>query len=423
MEELKDIYPRFLQCTGISIDTRTLIKGQCFVALKGPNFDGHDYIAKALELGASLVISNITYPNPRVAHVSSDTLSFLQRLASYHRMHFDIPILALTGSNGKTTTKELIASVLSQAYKVHYTQGNLNNHIGVPLTILNMPIDTEIAIIEMGANHQREIAGLCEIAQPTLGLITNIGKAHLEGFGGVEGVRKGKGEMFDYLKANNRMIVYDLSNNTINEMVGDYPVTLAFESNQMRTKMTSETCQFKDENGDIYSTHLSGDYNIPNIAYAYHLGQYFDIDEKDIIEALTSYRPDNMRSQILKKGDKTIILDAYNANPSSMLAALNNLATYSDQEKLIILGEMKELGEDTIYEHKQILTHIDQTITLAEVYLVGNHWKNLGAKKHHWFETTDDLKSALSKNPSKATVILIKGSRSNKLETLMSLWQ
>ena len=423
MDELQDIYRRFLKCSGISIDTRTLTKSQCFVALKGPNFDGHDYIPDALDKGADLVISNTDHTDVRVVNIKSDTLTFLQRLATYHRMTFDIPIIALTGSNGKTTTKELIASVLSKSYKVHFTQGNLNNHIGVPLTLLHMPANTEIAIIEMGANHQREIAGLCEIAHPTLGLITNIGKAHLEGFGGIEGVRKGKGELFEYLKSNNGLIVFDRSNDTIKDMVGSYAATLSFESNKMTTSSDNETCQFKAENGKKFTTHLSGNYNIPNIAYAYHLGQYFDIDDQDITEALCNYKPDNMRSQILKAGNKTIILDAYNANPSSMQAALTNIATYGGSNKLIILGEMKELGNDSKIEHQQILDHISQIIHSAEVYLVGNNWKDLVAKKHFWFETTEDLKTALSKHPISANVILIKGSRSNKLETLMSLWQ
>ena len=362
-----------------------------------------------------------------------DVLDTLQRLANLHRKQFSIPIIAITGSNGKTTTKELIAAVLNIHYPTHFTKGNLNNHIGVPLTLLAMPLNTEIAVIEMGANHQGEINDLCHIAEPTHGLITNIGKAHLEGFGGVEGVKIGKSELFKYLKDaciflnqmdetlvslsvdNKKKIIFTLSDQPD-------PNNALYEIENLPTKEFLRV-GFLSENGDYISaqTHLTGNYNLGNIMSAVAVGKYFKVPGDKIKMALENYVPSQNRSQYISYKGGKIILDAYNANPSSMEAALNNLFSIPHLNKIAVLGDMFELGEESPYEHKKIADFADNSL-LSQVILIGKNFEKVAfEKKWVHFNTVTEAKNYFDSLPFSTSLILIKGSRGMKLETLVEI--
>jgi len=420
--DIAQIHARFLECSSVSIDTRKIEKKSLFVALKGNSFDANTFAKEALENGASYVlIDNKEYYLNDKTLLVSNTLETLQQLAKFHREYLNLPIIALTGSNGKTTTKELFQVVLSKKFNTKATVGNLNNHIGVPLTLLSFTKETEIGIVEMGANHQKEIAFLCDIAQPDYGYITNFGKAHLEGFGGVEGVIKGKSEMYDYLIKKNKKVVVNL----------DDPIQSA-KTNQME-RITFSTTNLKSfvfiknveanpfvkvkfEEIEIQSN-LIGLYNATNINAAITLAKYFKVTMQDCKQALENYQPDNNRSQIIHKNSNEIILDAYNANPSSMEVALQNFIQLENKSKIAVLGDMFELGEESSIEHINIIKKLSSTANF-NCYLIGKEFYTVKEDHQnlHFFITFDEFAEYLKINTFQNTLILIKGSRGMALE-------
>lgn len=420
--DIAQIHARFLECSSISIDTRKIEKKSFFVALKGNTFDANTFAKEALEKGASYVLidNKEHYLNEKTILVS-DSLSTLQEVAKFHRKFLNLPIIAITGSNGKTTTKELFQIVLSKKYKTKATLGNLNNHIGVPLTLLSFTKETEIGIIEMGANHQKEIAFLCEIAQPNYGYITNFGKAHLEGFGGIEGVIKGKSEMYIHLSEHDKKVFVNLDDSI--------QVAKTAQMEQI-TFSTSKTDSFVfidnveanpfvkiNFNGLEIQSNLIGLYNATNIIAAITVGSYFKIPIDDCKQALENYNPDNNRSQIIHQNNNEIILDAYNANPSSMEAALQNFIQSDKNSKIAILGDMFELGDQSTQEHKNI---VQKLISEADFncYLIGNEFFEAKIKHPHlhFFHTFEAFKTLLETSPFQNAFILIKGSRAMALE-------
>jgi UDP-N-acetylmuramoyl-tripeptide--D-alanyl-D-alanine ligase len=422
--QIDKLYNIFKQYPHIQTDSRKLQKGEIFFALKGPNFNGNTFTQKALELGAAYVVADEKqdFESENVILVD-DVLSSLQSLAKHHRNQFHIPFIAITGSNGKTTTKELLHEVLSAKYKTYTTTGNLNNHIGVPLTILKIKEDAEMAIIEMGANHLHEIDSYCQYAQPTHGLITNIGKAHLEGFGGVEGVKKGKGELFDYIKAHKGIAfintdddaVYDLGKSVSNAIMygstGKDAIGKTIKSDPFLE------VDITNENPFLIQTNLVGNYNLPNVIAAVCIGRFFNVSDEQIKKAIENYKPSNSRSQLIKKESNTIILDAYNANPGSMRAAIENFAQMKGENKVLLLGDMKELGENTTAEHQSILSLIDK-YNWKNVVLVGNYF---GSLKHNYtgFENSSQAKDWFNNQHFENASILIKGSNSMKMEKII----
>jgi len=432
--DLQSLYTLFLKGCGISTDSRNVKKGDIFFALKGDHFDGNKYASQAIDNGAEIAVvdDEILPDNPAFFKVKN-VLETLQLLSNYHRKQFSVPIIAITGSNGKTTTKELIAAVLSTQYPTHFTKGNLNNHIGVPLTLLSMPQHTEIAVIEMGANHQGEINNLCLIAEPTHGVITNIGKAHLEGFGGVEGVKKGKSELYKYLKDGciflNQMddVLVDLSNENKKKIIytlsdNPDPNNAPYEIKNLPTREFLEVA-FLSENG-VYltaQTNLTGQYNLGNIMAAIAIGKYFKVPGLKIKMALEHYIPSQNRSQYVEFKGAKIILDAYNANPSSMEAALNNLIAINHPYKIAILGDMFELGEEAPYEHIKIADIADNE-QIQQVVLLGKNFNN-AAKNKKWrhFDTALEAIDYFKSLPFLNSLILIKGSRGMKLESLLEI--
>lgn len=432
--DIQSLYKLFLSGCGIATDSRNVKKGDIFFALKGDLFDGNQYALQSLENGAVLAVvdDQSLYEYPAFFKVRN-SLEILQKLANLHRKHFSIPIIAITGSNGKTTTKELIAAVLMAHYPTHFTKGNLNNHIGVPITLLDMPLTTEIAVIEMGANHQGEINDLCRIAEPTHGLITNIGKAHLEGFGGVEGVKMGKSELYKYLKDaciflnqldetlvslslnNKKKIIYTLSEHPD-------PNNAFYEIKNVPTQEFLKVA-FLSENGEYLSaqTHLTGHYNLGNIMSAIAVGKYFKVPGIKIKTALENYVPSQNRSQMVNYNGGKIILDAYNANPSSMEAALNNLFSIPHSNKIAILGDMFELGEEAPSEHKKIADFADNP-SLSQVILIGKNFEQSALdKKWVHFNTANEAKQYFDTLPFSNSLLLIKGSRGMKLESLLEI--
>jgi UDP-N-acetylmuramoyl-tripeptide--D-alanyl-D-alanine ligase len=424
--EIKDLYVVYLQHPSIQTDTRKLQKGDLFFALKGPNFNGNQFAKKALEAGASYVVADekTGFTDNRLIFVK-DVLTALQELAKYHRQQFTIPFIAITGSNGKTTTKELIHAVLTTGYKTCTTKGNLNNHIGIPLTILAVQKDAEIAVIEMGANHQKEIESYCYYTLPTHGLITNCGKAHLEGFGGIEGVKKGKGELFDYLRANNgtAFIMNDyaylqqMSNGiahikTYGTANAEITGTIAGSSEFLEVQITYGAA-IKN-----IKTHLIGAYNLPNILAAVAMGKYFNIADEKIKTALENYIPSNSRSQLIEKNSNKIILDAYNANPSSMKAAIENFAKMEAQNKILLLGGMMEMGEESLAEHKALVGLISN-YQWHQVVLVGGDFNNI-SHPYIYFNNSTEAKEWLQQQHFKNVTMLIKGSRSMQMEKVLN---
>lgn len=432
--DLQSLYQLFLSGCGIATDSRSIKKGDIFFAIKGENFDGNQFASQSLQNGAVLaVVDNQGLPDNPAFFKVSDALETLQHLANLHRKQFSIPIIAITGSNGKTTTKELIAAVLNAHYPTHFTKGNLNNHIGVPLTLVAMPLNTEIAVIEMGANHQGEINNLCQIAEPTHGLITNIGKAHLEGFGGLEGVKMGKSELYRYLKDaciflnqmdetlvslsldNKKKIIYTLSDQPD-------PNNALYEIKNLPTQEFLNV-SFLSENGDFLSaqTHLTGYYNLGNIMSAIAVGKYFKVPGLKIKAALENYLPSQNRSQFVAYKGGKIILDAYNANPSSMEAALNNLLSIPQLNKRAVLGDMFELGDDASVEHKRIADLADNP-ALSQVILIGKNFEQVALEKK-WihFNTALEAKKYFNSLSFSNALLLIKGSRGMKLETLLEI--
>ena len=421
---IKDIYSLYKQSYRVSTDTRKIIPESIFFALKGENFNGNAFAEEALNKGASFaLIDEKQYQTDDRIILVADVLKTLQELATYHRRELAIPIISLTGSNGKTTTKELINAVLSKKYKVTATVGNLNNHIGVPLTLLAMDPETQLGVVEMGANHQKEIAFLCTIAEPDFGYITNFGKAHLEGFGGVQGVIKGKSELYDYLRLHDKMAFVN-----------------ANDELQLEKSEGIKRISFGDRNADvavdllhanpfvsvkykhsIIQSQLIGSYNFNNIAAAMTIGNYFEVADGALKEAIEAYHPTNNRSQIIAKGTNTIILDAYNANPSSMEVALENCAGLKDTSKIVILGDMFELGKDAPSEHQRI-ADLTGDLNFDEVYLLGDNFfevNNNLAKRYRNFE---DFKENFSSAHIDNTTVLIKASRGMALERILELF-
>ena len=394
-----------------------------FFALKGENFNGNIYAEKALEAGAKYsIIDEVDYQTSDKTILVDNVLETLQALATFHRSYLKIPIVALTGSNGKTTTKELINSVLSQNFKTTATIGNLNNHIGVPLTLLSMNQTTEIGIVEMGANHQKEIEFLCNIAKPDFGYITNFGKAHLEGFGSVEGVIKGKSEMYDFLIANNKMIFVNFNDSIQVEKTASAK-RFTFGNNNSDVNISYKTAQpfvISEFEKEQIKSQLIGDYNFNNIAAAIAIGRYFKVNISNIKKAIESYTPTNNRSQIIEKGSNKIILDAYNANPTSMYAALLNFEKQGGI-KTALLGDMFELGTEAIIEHKNI-ADLALSLNIEHIILVGENFYNVDIKSDRLkkYKSFADLEAAFHISKLENSIILIKGSRGMALERLLN---
>jgi len=412
-----DIYEVYKNSKGVSTDTRTLLPGQIFVALKGENFDGHEYVDLAINKGAvKVIIDNPKYKNENTFLVKN-TLKTLQNLARFHKDHLDIPVLGITGSNGKTTTKELINQVLSKKYKVHATKGNLNNHIGVPLTILSTPDDTEFLVVEMGANHIGEIAELCQIADPEYGLITNIGKAHLEGFGSYEGVIKAKTELYSHIISKEGILFVNTNDDLLRSQLDSYPNKLMYPSDI--TFEISELYLNFTHADKTYSSALYGEYNATNILAAITVGRKFGMKDEIIFEAISEYQPNMNRSQIKKIETATFILDAYNANPSSMELSINSLKQMqSNLPKFLVLGDMKELGEDVINLHRETLSTI-KIFGHENIFLVGKMFEQADVQNEFiHFETVDKLVEYLrwNKYVFDNSIVLIKASRSMHLE-------
>ena len=424
---ISELYSIFLAHPSVQTDTRKLQAGDIFFALKGPSFNGNQFAQKAIDSGAAYaVIDEKAFEIPGKTILVDDVLTTLQQLAKHHRMQFShIPFLAITGSNGKTTTKELIHAVLASAYTTYTTEGNLNNHIGVPLTLLKIKADAQMAIIEMGANHQKEIAGYCTYALPTHGLITNCGKAHLEGFGGVEGVRKGKGELYDHLRAHQGTAFVMDDYDYLHEMSKGIP-EIVFYGTQKGTvtgviEKSEPFAEVKITKGaelGTIRTQLVGDYNLPNILAAVAIGKYFKVPDETIKNAIESYTPSNSRSQLVQKGTNSIILDAYNANPSSMKLAIENFARSVSGKKILLLGAMAELGEESIEEHQAIIDLIGK-YEWETVILVGG---DFGKIKHPYIQmnSAKEVSAWLKENNPEQAHLLVKGSRSMKMEEALN---
>jgi UDP-N-acetylmuramoyl-tripeptide--D-alanyl-D-alanine ligase len=424
--DIKELYSIYKQNPSVETDSRKIKEGDIFFALKGPSFNGNTFAKQALDEGATLaIIDEKQFEIPGKTFLVDDVLITLQQLAKHHRQQFTTPVLAITGSNGKTTTKELIHAVLSTVYKTHTTEGNLNNHIGVPLTLLKMKEDAAIAVIEMGANHIGEIASYCKIALPTHGIITNCGKAHLEGFGSEEGVRKAKGELFDHLRSIEHgyaIVMWDY--NYLRQMSKGISGIIKYGTtgeahiigNVFRSDpfLEVEILQGLDQRN--ITTQLVGDYNLPNVLAAVATGKLFNVPGTRIKEAIGNYSPSNSRSQLLQLGSNKIILDAYNANPSSMKLAIENFSKFPG-DKILILGSMAELGMESEKEHALLIDQIKKS-NWKEVVLVGKEFEKT---KHpfHQLKDADEAKKWLQQQKFEGSSMLIKGSRSMQMEKVL----
>ena len=425
--EIATIYNYFLQSTGIATDTRKIYTNNMFVALKGDNFNGNKFALSALENGAKFaIIDEIEYKLDERFILVDNALETLQKLANYHRNQLKITIVGLTGSNGKTTTKELIHVVLSQKYNTKATVGNLNNHIGVPLTLLSFDKTTEIGIVEMGANHQKEIELLCSICQPDFGYITNFGKAHLEGFGGTEGVIKGKSELYEFLFANQKTAFVNTDDAIQNEKTKNIN-SINFGLNTPEnfvsiTKIETNPMVKIEFDNTIIQSHLIGLYNANNINAAITIGKHFGVSNEKIKFGLENYIPNNNRSQLIEKNSNKIILDAYNANPSSMNAALTNFFQLTEKNKVAILGDMFELGIESSDEHKRLVEFcMNQTEMIF--YFIGNDFfnhKNSNTNMN-FYETFESFQTNFTKLKTESSFLLIKGSRGMSLERILDI--
>ena len=423
--KIAELYALYKDHPSVQTDTRRLKTGDIFFALKGENFNGNSFAGKALDAGAAFaVIDEAEYSIPGKTILVDDVLTSLQQLALHHRKQFNIPFIAITGSNGKTTTKELVHAVLSSSFRTYTTEGNLNNHIGVPLTLLKIKQDAEMAVIEMGANHVKEISSYCSYTLPTHGLITNCGKAHLEGFGGIEGVRKGKGELFDHLRAHNGTAFLMRDYDYLAEMSRGIPVIISYGSNDadvegtiLQSEPYLELVVTKAAVTGTIRTQLVGEYNLPNVLAAVTIGTHFGVPGDKIKKAIENYIPSNSRSQLVEIGTNKIILDAYNANPSSMKPAIENFAKLHAEDKVLVLGGMAELGEDSLMEHQAIAELIGQYKWKA-VVLVGGDFLKI-AHPYVSCRDTNEAKQWLQQQHFENTHLLIKGSRSMQMEKVL----
>ena len=422
--KIAKLHQLFLSFPKVSTDTRKIESNCIFFALKGDNFNGNEYASQALEKGAAYaVVDEAQFNTSDKTILVNDVLSTLQSLANYHRNQYEVKVLSLTGSNGKTTTKELINTVLSKKYNTIATKGNLNNHIGVPLTLLQITAATEIAVVEMGANHQKEIEFLCEIAQPDFGYITNFGKAHLEGFGSEAGVIKGKSELYEHLMANGKSIFMNADDPIQFEKLGSYISKFGFSTDKhqffkIEFLGANPMVKLKVEEVEI-QTKLIGSYNFTNSCAAILIGKYFNVPLIAIKEALESYEPDNNRSQLLEKNGHHIILDAYNANPTSMSAALDNFHKMKAARKVAFLGDMFELGATAAEEHQHI-ADLAAELKLDQVFLVGKNFDGVNSKLPS-FESFEKVASYLKEHPLEKSTLLIKGSRGMALERIVEM--
>ena len=439
---IENLYKIFQQHPQITTDSRKILRGCLFFALKGETFDGNAYAEKALADGAAYaIIDNPNFKKNDLYILVEDVLKTLQQLATHHRRQFDFPVIGIAGSNGKTTTKELLAAVMSAQYNALFTKGNLNNHIGVPLTLLELNKDHQVAIIEMGANHQEELWELCEIAEPTHGLITNIGKEHLEGFGGLEGVKKGESEIYQWLAAHNGTVFVNTDEPFLEELLPKQGLHLVPYMRHHMPSLENKPYEITLESAEPYlkvgflnlkgemlhaQSHLIGDYNFGNISTAIAIGKYFKVPNSKIKLAIENYKPSMNRSQVLTlKNGATVILDAYNANPTSMQHALRSLAQMPQKNKIAIIGDMFELGAYSEAEHRETL-EMAQVLNFKELVTVGSQFfavntPHKGKEEVIKFEKTVDAKAWFQKKRfGKATCILIKASRSMSLETLLA---
>lgn len=422
---IENIYRRYLESGLVSTDTRKITPGSMFFALKGDKFDANEFAADALEKGASwAVIDDGRFEKDDRYIVVENVLETLQKLARHHRDQLRIPVVALTGSNGKTTTKELTHAVLATKYKTLATKGNLNNHIGVPLTVLSIDASIEIAVVEMGANHRGEISMLCDIANPTHGLITNIGKAHIGTFGGYENIIKGKSELYQHLLSNKGVVFVNSGNALLKDLSASFETRVFFpaagEFYHARLVAADPFVKIVADNGEEVETQLIGAYNFENIACALCVAKYFGVEAKAANQAVSAYSPGNMRSQVVRKGTNTVILDAYNANPSSMQAAIENLAEMRASEKALILGDMFELEGEADKEHRAI-GRLIRECGFSNVYLCGHLFK---AALHEipyakYFVTKDELIRELKQFPLTNATVLVKASRGIGLEAVV----
>lgn len=423
---IEALYSIFEKHPSVQTDTRKLKTGDLFFALKGPSFNGNAFAAQAIKAGASYaIIDEEAFATGPETILVEDVLTTLQELALYHRKQFTIPFIAITGSNGKTTTKELIHAVLSSKFHTSTTEGNLNNHIGIPLTILKVKKDAELAVIEMGANHQQEIASYCRYTLPTHGVITNCGKAHLEGFGGVEGVRKGKGELFDYLRLNGgtAFVMWDYDylqtmSKGIKEIITYGTKDASLNGHAIKSEPFLEIKMDHASFPTPFQTQLVGAYNLPNVLVAVTIGLYFKVPSEKIHAAIENYSPSNSRSQLVKWGTNQVILDAYNANPSSMRLAIENFAGINQPDKTLLLGAMAELGDESLEEHKAIIELI-QKYDWKNVVLVGGDFLKI---KHPYLSFTNSTEAAkwVKEQNFQYANLLVKGSRSMKMEAVIS---
>jgi len=424
---IQELHQLFLKSNGVATDTRCIEPNQLFFALKGDNFNGNKFALEALKNDAGYaIIDENEYAKTEQFITVTNVLETLQELANYHRNYLGVPILAITGSNGKTTSKELIDAVLSKKFNTVATVGNLNNHIGVPLTLLSMNKTTEFGIVEMGANHPKEIESLCKIAQPDYGYITNFGKAHLEGFGSIEGVIAAKSELYNYLKENNKFLFLN-ADDPIQQKQLSYKNSFSFGSSKSNIPVEYIIDKEYAEvqcNGIVFNSFLPGNYNAINMAAAICVGHYFEVPVKSIKEAITNYTPQNNRSQIIELGKTTLLMDAYNANPTSMKAALESFNKFPANNKVAILGDMFELGATSEKEHQDLVTYLEN-LNFSRVFLVGTNFKKAKANspKIQQFEKFQELEEAIISTDLQNTKVLIKGSRGMALERLLDVFK
>lgn len=417
---IQQLYQIYTAHPVICTDSRKVTRDCLFFSLKGDNFNGNEFAKAAIEQGAAFaIIDQEEFDQGSNYILVDDVLQFLQQLANYHRSHLKIPVLSITGSNGKTTTKELCRDVLQKKYNVKATAGNLNNHIGVPLTILGTGLETEFLIVEMGANHQGEIDALCKIAEPDYVMITNIGKAHLEGFGGVEGIKKGKSEMYRHAAVHHKKIFINSDDDVLMSLLPPHSETIIYSALALAKLREEKPFITFEYDGTTHSTQLYGSYNISNIAFAIAAGEYFGVEPADISSAISNYLPENNRSQIVKLGTNTVIKDAYNANPTSMKYSIESFAKLDASNKMMILGDMLELGDHTAEEHKAIIS-LAKTLQLNDVIFIGKNFSNVKNEQHGvYFENVDDAKSYFTKRNIQNSTILLKGSRGIAVEKLI----